>query len=109
MPVRKTKRRKKAAPGSVGLAAPDTRINNLAAELRGLAETVESDRGAVLGAYAEPFGGKAVLLVALPIDRVEPTPYQRDPSENHVKRLMTVIERIGRFLDPIITIRQDER
>jgi ParB family transcriptional regulator, chromosome partitioning protein len=109
MPARKTKRRKKVAPGSVGLAAADTKITNPAPELRGLSETVEADGGAVLGAYADPFGGKAVLLVALPIDLVEPTPYQRDPSENHVKRLMTVIEKIGRFLDPIIAIRQDDR
>ena len=43
--------------------------------------------------YRDPFGGTPVLLVALPIDRVEPTPYQRDPSEPHVKRLMTVIEK----------------
>jgi ParB family chromosome partitioning protein len=49
-----------------------------------------------------------VLLVALPIDRVEPTPYQRDPSDAHVKRLMTVIEKVGRFLDPLVLIRQDQ-
>jgi ParB family transcriptional regulator, chromosome partitioning protein len=109
MPRPKTKRRKKVAPGSIGLAATDTKITNPAAELRELAEIVEADGGAILGTYADPFAGKPVLLVALPIDRVEPTPYQRDPSENHVKRLMTVIERIGRFLDPIITIRQDVR
>jgi ParB family chromosome partitioning protein len=44
----------------------------------------------------------------LPIERVEPTPYQRDPSEPHVKRLMNVIETLGRFLDPIIAVRRDE-
>ena len=49
-----------------------------------------------------------MLLAALPIDRVEPTPFQRDPSLPHVKRLMTVIETLGRFLDPIIAIRQDD-
>jgi ParB family chromosome partitioning protein len=49
-----------------------------------------------------------VLLAALPIDRVEPTPFQRDPSEPHVKRLMNVIETLGRFLDPIVAIRQDD-
>jgi ParB family chromosome partitioning protein len=43
------------------------------------------------------------------VDLVEPTPYQRDPSDAHVKRLMTVLERIGRFLDPIIAIRHDDR
>jgi len=48
-----------------------------------------------------------VLLVALPIDRVEPTPYQRDPSDAHIKRLMTVIEKVGRFLDPVVLIRHD--
>src|SRR5438552_2889903 len=101
-------RRKKAAPGSVGLGARETRAQENA-ELRRLAETVEADGGAVLGTYAEPFGGKGVILAALPIERVEPTPYQRDPSEAHVKRLMTVIEKIGRFLDPIIVVRKDDR
>jgi len=42
------------------------------------------------------------------VDRVEPTPYQRDPSDTHVKRLMTVIETIGRFLDPIVTVRHED-
>src|SRR5213593_2421846 len=105
---KKPVRRKKAAPGSVGLGARETRARENA-ELRRLAEAVEADGGAVLGTYAEPFGGKGVILAALPIERVEPTPYQRDPSEAHVKRLMTVIEKIGRFLDPIIAVRQDDR
>ena len=59
----------------------------------------------MLATYREPFGGTPAVLAALPIERVEPTPYQRDPSEPHVKRLMTVIETLGRFLDPIITVR----
>jgi len=63
----------------------------------------------VLGRYSEPFGGKPVLLVALPVAAVEPTPYQRDPSDAHVKRLMGVIEKIGLFLDPIIAIRHDDK
>ena len=70
-------------------------------ELDRLAAQVEADGGAVLGRYREPFGGKPLLLVALPVASVEPTPYQRDPSDAHVKRLMAVIETIGRFLDPI--------
>jgi len=72
-----------------------------------LAAQVEEDTGAVLGRYSDPFGGKPLLLVALPIDRVEPTPYQRDASDAHVKRLMGVIETIGRFLDPIVVVRDD--
>jgi ParB family transcriptional regulator, chromosome partitioning protein len=100
-------RRKKAAPGSVGLSARDVSAVD-DARARELSGQVESDGGAVLGAYSDPFGGSAVLLVALPIDKVEPTPYQRDPSEPHVKRLMTVIEKVGRFLDPVVLIRHDE-
>jgi ParB family chromosome partitioning protein len=101
------KRRKKIVAKSVGLAAPDTSAVRDAGAAR-LASEVEADGGAVLATYREPFGGTAVLLAALPIDRVEPTPYQRDPSDAHVKRLMSVIETLGRFLDPIITIRQGD-
>jgi ParB family chromosome partitioning protein len=104
---KKAVRRKRAAPKSVGLSideirrADDPRVEDLA-------KAVGADGGAVLGSYSDPFGGTSVLLVALPIDKVEPTPYQRDPSDAHVKRLMTVIEKVGRFLDPLVLIRQDE-
>ena len=104
---RTVKRRKKTTPKSVGLAPADTQRADDPAAQR-LASQVQDDGGAVLASYREPFGGTSVLLTALPIDRVEPTPYQRDPSEPHVKRLMNVIETLGRFLDPIIAIRQDE-
>jgi ParB family chromosome partitioning protein len=72
-----------------------------------LAAQVEADDGAVLGSYSDPFGGTGVMLVALPIEKVEPTPFQRDPSEPHVKRLMTVIEKFGRFLDPVVLVHHD--
>jgi ParB family chromosome partitioning protein len=104
---RKATRRKKAVPGSIGLTTAQVRVAN-DARARGLAPLVEADGGAILGSYSDPFGGTCVLLVALPIDRVEPTPYQRDPSETHVKRLMNVIEKVGRFLDPIVLIRHDD-
>jgi ParB family chromosome partitioning protein len=52
-----------------------------------LAETVESDGGAVIGSFRDPLGGNWQLLIALPVDRVAPTPFQRDLSEPHVKRL----------------------
>ena len=107
MPRKKTTRRKKAAPGSIGLAAEDTRgaANAVSKEL---AASVEADGGAVLASYVEPFGGKPVLLVALPVGRIEPTPFQRDVSETHVKRLMGVIEKIGCFLDPVVAVRQGD-
>jgi len=40
----------------------------------------------------------------LPIDKVEPTPFQRDVSETHQKRLADVIVKTGRFLDPIVCV-----
>ena len=101
---RVVRRRKKISAKSVGLAAPET-AGAQDPDSRTLAAQIEEDGGAVLATYREPFGGTPALLAALPIERVEPTPYQRDPSEPHVKRLMTVIETLGRFLDPIITVR----
>jgi ParB family chromosome partitioning protein len=106
-PRKKPVRRKKAAPASHGLTPAQTGDAS-GAELERLAAAVEQDGGAVLGRYHDPFGGKPLLVAALPIDRVEPTPYQRDPSDAHVKRLMAVIEKIGRFLDPIVAVRRDE-
>jgi ParB family transcriptional regulator, chromosome partitioning protein len=100
-------RRKKAAAGSIGLSAVESGVVD-AKLLGGLPAAVESDGGAVLGTYRDPFGATPVLIVALPIDKVEPTPYQRDPSDTHIKKLMTVIEKVGRFLDPLVLIRQDE-
>jgi ParB family chromosome partitioning protein len=100
-------RRKKQAAASVGLSPAETRAGTSATDK--LASLVDDDGGVVLGAYRDPFGGKPVLFVSLPIDRVEPTPFQRDPSDPHVKRLMTVIETLDRFLDPIIVIRKDDR
>ena len=100
-------RRKKQAAASIGLSPAETVAG--VSEAEALTPIVERDGGAVLGAYRDPFGGTPVLIVSLPIDRVEPTPYQRDPSDAHVKRLMKVIETLGRFLDPIIVVRHDDR
>jgi ParB family chromosome partitioning protein len=61
----------------------------------------------VLASYREPLGGHAVLLVALPIERVAPTPFQRDVSDAHVRRLQRAMDKTKRFLDPVIVVREE--
>jgi ParB family chromosome partitioning protein len=56
------------------------------------------------GLYKEPLGGHTTLLSILPIDKIEPTPFQRDLSDARHKRLADVINKTGRFLDPIIAV-----
>jgi len=103
-PRKKPVRRKKVAPASIGLSPAETECH-ANADLDRLAAQVAEDGGVVLARYRDPFGGTPLLLAALPVDKVAPTPYQRDASEAHVKRLMGVIETIGRFLDPIVAVR----
>ena len=104
MPRRKrVTRRKKAIPRSTGLDAKET-LAPVSAKSKEAAAGVEANGGSVLGSYRDPFGGHDLILAVLPIERVEPTPYQRDASDTHVKRLMNAIEKIGSFLDPIVAI-----
>jgi len=105
---KKAVRRKKVAPATVGLTPAQAGAVE-PGKLDALAAQVEEDGGTVLGRYNDPFGGHPLLVVALPVSAVEPTPYQRDPSDAHVKRLMGVVEKIGLFLDPIIAIRHEDK
>ena len=73
-------------------------------ELSALTAAVEAAGGAVLGAYREPRGSAPVLIAALPRESVEPTPFQRDLSPTHAKRLAEKIAETGAFLDPIIAV-----
>jgi ParB family chromosome partitioning protein len=72
-----------------------------------LAAQVAEDGGRVLAAYQEPLGGHVQLFASLPIDLVEPTPYQRDVSDAHVRKLTLAMDRTRRYLDPIIAVRSD--
>lgn len=62
------------------------------------------DGGAVLATYRDPLGSRWQILASLPLDRVEPTPFQRDLSEAHVGRLASAIDRLDRYLDPVIAV-----
>jgi len=90
------------------LQAGDLRLSELPPELAALARSVEGDGGAVLAAYREPLGGHALLFAALPIEKVERTPFQRDVSDAHVRKLTLAMDKTKRYLDPIIAVREGE-
>jgi ParB family transcriptional regulator, chromosome partitioning protein len=100
--------RRKRAPKSAGLEAKQCSIA-ITAELEPVAAEVERGGGCVLATYRDPLGGNAVMLTTLPIDQVQPTPFQRDLSETHHKRLADVIQKTGRFLDPLIAVPAPEK
>jgi len=105
---KKSRKKKKAAPEPRGLAAERLASATPPAYLEQLQSDIEADRGSVLAAYRDPLGSNWQVLAALPIEIVEPTPYQRDLSEAHVDRLSTAIDKLGRYLDPVVAYRTEE-
>jgi ParB family chromosome partitioning protein len=69
-----------------------------------LLEQVDRDGGRVLAVYREPVGGNWQAFCLLPLDAVAPTPYQRDLSPTHAKRLTEVVRKLDRFVDPIVVV-----
>ncbi|MGZ3439081.1 MAG: chromosome partitioning protein ParB, partial [Polyangia bacterium] len=86
---------------------PELRLDSVPQELQPLAAQVEADGGSVLAAYREPLGGHLLLFAALPVDKVEPTAFQRDVSDAHVLKLTRAMDKTRRYLDPIIAVRED--
>jgi ParB family chromosome partitioning protein len=101
-----TKKRKKAEkpPPPRGLEAKKLASTEPPAAVESLAKKIVEDGGQVLATYRDPLGGNWQILAGLPIAKVEPTPYQRDLSETHVARLASAIDRLGRYLDPVIAV-----
>jgi ParB family chromosome partitioning protein len=104
---RKASARKKLEPRKAkrGLEGAELLLDLGASDVAPLAEQVREVGGTAIGAYREPFSGRAILLAALPIESVAPTPFQRDLSPTHTKRLAQKIEECGSFLDPLIVVR----
>jgi len=98
------KRPRKAKAGTKGLQPAECLIQDRGGVVGDIASVVEKAGGCVIGTYKEPLGGHPLLLSIVPIDSVEPTPFQRDLSDTHHKRLADVINKTGRFLDPIIAV-----
>jgi ParB family transcriptional regulator, chromosome partitioning protein len=98
------RRPRKAKPGTKGLVPAECRLEQPTGIAAETAEAIAKADGCVVGSYKEPLAGHPVLLAVLPINAVEPTPFQRDLSDAHHKRLADVINKTGRFLDPIIAV-----
>jgi ParB family transcriptional regulator, chromosome partitioning protein len=107
---RKAKRAPRLAPNAIkrGLAASEVSMPLDHADIAAVVELVRQAGGAPLGAYREPLGGRPLLLASLPFGAVQPTPFQRDLSPTHAKRLAAAIENTAAFLDPLIVVRGED-
>jgi ParB family chromosome partitioning protein len=91
-----------------GLEASEVAIAMDSPEVAALATLVREAGGAPIGAYHEPLGGRALMLASIPLNAVQPTPFQRDLSPTHAKRLAEKIDETASFLDPLIVVRGDD-
>jgi len=104
---RRTNARKRLVPSRErrGLDSAEIALPLDAPDVAPLADEVVKAGGAAIGAYREPLSGRPIVVAVLPWEAVEPTPFQRDLSPTHVKRLAQKIEESASFLDPIIVVR----
>ncbi len=100
------RRPRKAKPNTRGLTPKECRLEDLPQDL---SDRIEKEGGIILGGYNDPLGKNPVVAAILPIDAVAPTPYQRDLSQMHHRRLADVLDRTGMFLDPIIAVTAPEK
>jgi ParB family chromosome partitioning protein len=98
------RRPRKAKAGTRGLTPLECRLDELTGQAAEVRARVEESGGVVLGAYNDPLGNNPLLFAILPIDRIEPTPFQRDLSQMHHRKLADVLDRTGMFLDPVIAV-----
>jgi ParB family transcriptional regulator, chromosome partitioning protein len=109
-PAAPKRARGKLAPGSRarGLDAADVAIAMDSTEIADVVALVRSAGGALIGAYRDPLGGRPLVLASLPVSAVQPTPFQRDLSPTHAKRLAVKIDETAAFLDPLIVVRGED-
>jgi len=102
------KRPRKAKSNTRGATANEAILSELHGAAFETKAAIERSGGIVVGQYLEPIGKNPLLLAVIPVDALAPTPFQRDVSDLHHKRLADVIDRTGMFLDPIIAITAPE-
>lgn len=91
------------------LPASELAVSEAPAEMTPTLDAIRAAGGSVLGVYREPLGGHHQVFAALPIESVEPTPFQRDVSDAHVRKLTVAMDKTRRFLDPIIAVQEGEK
>jgi ParB family chromosome partitioning protein len=106
---RKPRARKGRAEAKSRGLTPVECLGEAPAELKKTVDAVTSAGGAIVACFREPLGGTWATLAMLPIERVEATPFQRDLSEAHARRLSETIGKLGRYLDPIIAVPSGDR
>src|ERR1051325_1620484 len=77
------RRPRKAKAGTRGLTPAESRLGNLGGGAEEAAGGVERFGAQLLGSYQDPLGGEPVLVAILPLESVEPTPFQRGLSQAH--------------------------
>ena len=105
MAKKAVKRRPRKAPAkSRGLTPQECRLDELTGAAEEVSRKIGKEGGIILGCYNDPLGKSPVIAAILPIDAVEPTPFQRELSQMHHRKLADVLDRTGIFLDPIIAV-----
>jgi len=89
----------------IAIAPPDAK---LPAAVQQLAEAIDADGGAALAAFQEPVGGHWHIFALLPLAKVQPTPFQRDLSPAHLKRMIEVMKKLDRYTEPIVAVRSGD-
>jgi ParB family chromosome partitioning protein len=118
-PARRPPRKPSARRASSGRKLkPSAKVRGLAAaeialaadhdDIRALVERIRAAEGVAIGTYRDPLGGRALVLATLPYRTIQPTPFQRDLSPTHTKRLSEKIDEAGAFLDPLIVVLGDD-
>jgi ParB family chromosome partitioning protein len=97
-------RKLKPAKTARGLTAAEIALAPEHPDVAPLGELIRKAGGVAIGAYRDPLGSRPLVLATLPLAALQPTPFQRDLSPTHTKRLADKIGEARAFLDPLIVV-----
>jgi len=99
------RRKLSVARSAQGLSAAEINLGLEHADVAPLVALIRGAGGSAVGAYRDPLGSRPLVLATLPLAAVQPTPFQRDLSPTHTKRLAEKIDEAKAFLDPLIVVK----